>query len=715
MLIDVSRGVLSCDANIPTKGNAMKRTTATAACRMPALPIRAVALCALAAFALPAASLATTIIAEPDAYLDFIEATGEQYVDTGVNAETGLKARIDMEWGDGGTSCDWGLLGAKDNTKDNTHSRVFLYHGNYNGGMFKVAYGYGSFGRPAHDPGYGVRHEIVSDFTDNAAIQIQLNGTNTLTAADQATRAAYGPLDLGLNLYLFAINLNGVAANESKGKLYELKIFKKDASTGEMALLRHFLPCRKNGRAALYDKANGTIYFSDSGTDFVAGAELPPPAAMVEWVEADGTTSSSVAQQFIDTRVWGKVALKSAVDVMLLENSGDHAILAARGKGAGDFRLYMAYHYQGYFCYGDGKLRHPKTLASASGTRYLIESDLSADAQSVKVNGTELFDASFTGTAYFATGNTLALFANNHNGAYVKNPSHSRLYAAKIWDGDELLRDFAPCVATNGAAGLYDAVSRRVFFPTGKAFDLATQVGGITNVLVEVTRPKTRLEYVESDGAADYIDLGVTAKDGIGMDATMEWLTAPDDDVFVGARLATSGANANTRFFLYNAWPAHSIGYAKDLPRISDGGENTYFTPSANTRYRVSSRLDDGDQFLSIAVNDNGSWTALGHTDRTYSGPMNLGIPFYLFARNLNGKADSFSNARLYSLKLHEKQDGGGYAPIRIFIPVRDPLTGGAALWDKIGEKYYRNAGRYLLSGGGAERAMELPFLLLVR
>ena len=40
-------------------------------------------------------------LAEPDAFLEYIEATGSQYIDTGVNAETGLKAQIDFAWASG--------------------------------------------------------------------------------------------------------------------------------------------------------------------------------------------------------------------------------------------------------------------------------------------------------------------------------------------------------------------------------------------------------------------------------------------------------------------------------------------------------------------------------------------------------------------------------------------------------------------------------------
>ena len=51
---------------------------------------------AAAMFALAGFAAGETVVAEPDALLDYVEATGIQYIDTGVNAETGLKARIDF-------------------------------------------------------------------------------------------------------------------------------------------------------------------------------------------------------------------------------------------------------------------------------------------------------------------------------------------------------------------------------------------------------------------------------------------------------------------------------------------------------------------------------------------------------------------------------------------------------------------------------------------
>ncbi len=680
-------------------------------------------LCTIVLLVLPIASRAVTVVGEPDAYLDYIESTGAQYIDTGVNAETGLRARLDMEWGAvvkqlsaGGD--DWSMLDAR---KTGGDTRFYLCHlaRNNDSTAFIFGYGYNNWHRTATSPERQVRHEVLADFSDQAALSARMNGKEMLDAG-QRTGHAGETVDLQLNLYLFACNYNGSASYHASARLYECKIFKKNAATGDFDLERHFLPAMKDGHVGLYDKAGGMFYFSDSGTEFIAGAELPRPAAMVEWVEADGTTSSSVAQQYVDTGVWGKLGLKSEVDVTLLENSGDHAILAARATGTGNYRLYMAYHYNGYFCYGDGKLREPKTndAKPVSGTHYRIESDLSASGQSVKVNGVELNNGTFTDTSYFVTDSTLALFANNHKGAYVKNPTHSRLYSAKIWDGDELLRDFAPCVADDGEAGLYDAVSRRIFKPTGKTFDPASQIGGVTNVLVEVDPPNIRLEYVDSDGSADYVDLGVIARDGVEMDAVMEWLTVPSDGAFVGARRNDQTNNRGTtgvRFFPYHHWNGHRIGYSAELlGAYADGGVNA-LVASQGTRYRISSRLDYGDQRYSVAAFADGAWTTLGGVVRNYESATDTGLPLYLFAINLDGAAKYLGHSRVYSLKFSEKQQDGSYAPVRNLIPVRDPLTGGAALWDKVNEQYYRSAGKFRLAGGGQERPMLIPFVMVVR
>ena len=676
-----------------------------------------------------------TETAEPDAFLDYIEATGSQYIDTGVNAETGLKARIDFSWASGNISGnDWSLLDAAiDNTVSDKRNRFLMCH--LYGGGGKPYFGYGVKQRKNPDGSFpfvgGRRYEIVTDMSDTNSLQLVQNGKNTFSATDLETFKTNGAVNLNLTLYVFACHLSNKATWFSKGKLYELKIWKKNAQSGELDLIRHYLPCIKDGRAGLYDKVEGKIYYSFSENNFVAGPVLDKPLDFVKWVWANGN-------QHFDTHVWGKGGLRSEIYISMRDYSGDHCILGAR-RGNGDTRLYPAYNYESQFRYAYGTMPGKTTINKVAptndvsyymDTRYLIKSDIQDGFQSVTVSkngGTpvELHKNTAYLTGEMFTTNTLYLLACN-DGRYnqAKFYSNALLYRTTIWDGDELLRDFVPVVATNAAgvayAGLYDMVTERIYRQLdgdSHEFNLDTQVGAVTNTLRTVGRPKTRLEYVDSDGKLDFVDLGIIGKDGIEMDAVMEWLTVPNDGAFVGAKDSAKTNNkgvGGVRFYPYHYWDkGHRLGYSAELWSITAGG--SALAATTGTKYRISSHLDVGDQHYSVASFDGTSWTELGSLSRTIAGPVDTERPMYLFAVNQDGVPRYPGKARLYSLKLRVKQQNGAYALARDLVPVRDPSTGAPVLWDKVTETYFRNGGQYLLAGGGIERDFDGAFMMIVR
>lgn len=99
----------------------------------PAAPLRVISasLCLVAFGASPAS--AETVSAEPDAFLEYVETNQDandsakvtQYIDTGVKAETGLKARLDaVILSD--TRNDSAILGAR----YNTDRRFLMLHNN---------------------------------------------------------------------------------------------------------------------------------------------------------------------------------------------------------------------------------------------------------------------------------------------------------------------------------------------------------------------------------------------------------------------------------------------------------------------------------------------------------------------------------------------------------------------------------------------------------
>ena len=249
-----------------------------------------------------------TDLAEPDALLDYIEATGSQYIDTGINAETGLKARVDFAWATGfSEQDDWSLLDATiDNTVSDKRTRFLMCH------LYKAKpyFGYGVKQRrnPAFSVPFvgGQRCEIITDMTDPDSLELYQDGVKTFSEEDLETFKTNGVVNLHLNLYVFACNLSNKATWFSKGRLYELKIWKKNTQSGELDLVRHYLPCAKGGRAGLYDEVEGKIYYSFSDDNFIAGAVTNAPSLtdpegnaitnpdVLDWIEHYGATQEDI-------------------------------------------------------------------------------------------------------------------------------------------------------------------------------------------------------------------------------------------------------------------------------------------------------------------------------------------------------------------------------------------------------------------------------------
>ena len=249
-----------------------------------------------------------TDLAEPDAFLDYIEATGSQYIDTGINAETGLKARVDFAWATGfSEQDDWSLLDATiDNTVSDKRTRFLMCH------LYKAKpyFGYGVKQRrnPAFSVPFvgGQRCEIITDMTDPDSLELYQDGVKTFSEEDLETFKTNGVVNLHLNLYVFACNLSESAKWFGKGKLYELKIWKKNDESGELDLVRHYLPCAKGGRAGLYDEVEGKIYYSFSDDNFIAGAVTNGPSLtdpegnaitnpdVLDWIEHYGATQEDI-------------------------------------------------------------------------------------------------------------------------------------------------------------------------------------------------------------------------------------------------------------------------------------------------------------------------------------------------------------------------------------------------------------------------------------
>lgn len=635
----------------------------------------------------------------PDAYLDYVEATGTQMVDTGCLIGSNYTIVAEYAYPD--------TIAKKNNYLFGVYKQGmtagFFYT---NSGAYPLKF------QRANGTNGSTTTEAGINATPNAKQTVTMHvGPGTSSIVSESGETLYSQTlgetikqDSTAPLALFTANIGSSPSPSytSAAKIYHFRIYDDKG-----AIVCNLLPCRKDNRAALYDKVADKILFATGG-DLVAGSELSRPVEFVKWLQSDGADGDR--QLFIDTGVPGKAGVGMVAELMWpVKPSAASTVCGAMADATHHFTLYTSAgtHQIGYANYSAFQVNKGTSVVYAD-KRYRVTSSLAKSAQNLQVEDLEgtgyngsrsLNDANAIDAA-----NTLYLFARNDAGT-PNQFARVRLYSLVLANEVGVVRDFIPCVADNGKAGLYDRISERVFFPKAAVdaataeFSLATEVGAVTNRPDTVKWPSVRPEYIESNGTNDYVDLGITARDGTRMVAEMVWNGFPEEATFCGAATnKTAGL-----FTPYRVTPDfHRMGYYNGSSTLQGAG----CAPVADVRYRVETSLDNGEQIITVAKRENNAWVPVGQGTRTVNlsfpaGFANLGLPLYLFARNLNGTPDEFAPVRFYSLKLWQKDGQGNYELVRDIKPAYYPIDGTPALFDRLNGVWYFNAGGYRLSAGG--------------
>jgi hypothetical protein len=188
---------------------------------------------------------------KPDAFVEYVESNGSQWVDTGVDGRAGVKAEADIDWISG--NAPLGVIG-------NTHCLLLQALGTIGG----QALGSGEV-KTGVELNSG-RHLIVSEAPAGSSMTITVDGTTT-----QSPNNVSASGNTGMTIWMFAAHGSGGKWGEGASKFYGLKLW-RTGSDGVCRIQRHFIPCVKGGRAGLYDAVSGVIFYSHSGTDLVASS-----------------------------------------------------------------------------------------------------------------------------------------------------------------------------------------------------------------------------------------------------------------------------------------------------------------------------------------------------------------------------------------------------------------------------------------------------------
>lgn len=213
----------------------------------------------------------------PDGYtqLEYIESTGTQYIDTGINPDR--TSRFELKFIQ--TTHNTSIMGAY----SNTNNRVQAFRGGVSG-TDSSFFEFRVFSDTSHTDYSNVLYS--SDTKLNVVFDIKnlkgiVNG-NVVNLADM------GGGDISYPVWLFCANNAGSVATASNSKLYSYEHYKNDN------LIQKLVPCKNSSNVVgMYDIVNGVFYQNAGTGNFTAGVKAPTPNAPIE-IESVGDKTKNL-------------------------------------------------------------------------------------------------------------------------------------------------------------------------------------------------------------------------------------------------------------------------------------------------------------------------------------------------------------------------------------------------------------------------------------
>lgn len=364
--------------------------------------------------------------------VEYIESTGTQYIDTGLTMEKSTTMRMEI-------------------------SAQLTSNGNWagvNGYMQHQA-----------SLGGGSKGLFVVDYNGNTHIE-NVYFNNTLKYTQDWTSAYSGAKNkvavIGMgnaeNTWWTNISANRYA---QVGKWYYIKVYRSGT------LVRDYVPCVRNsdGVAGLYDKVENKFYTNSGTGSFGSGAatgDAVEEYQRVEYIEATGT-------QYIDSGYKPtSEALKYDLEYAITSSTCNFSIMGNND----DTDKYFGIQFWGNkFYIGTSRGLLYKSWTQNQKYHKIVEAN----------NGTLTVTTDGVGesTSYVSSlykNSSIGLFACKSD-TKVVSYGHARIYYAKIYDNNILVRDFVPVVRSrDGVAGLYDMVGHKFYANAGSG---SFKTGGV--------------------------------------------------------------------------------------------------------------------------------------------------------------------------------------------------------------------------------------------
>lgn len=370
-----------------------------------------------------------------------LESTGTQYIDMGFAPSDGISSTVlaTLPPVDGYSNY---LYGTKSSTSSNKDSYSMFVASNY---LDRYYFNTGTY-------------QVGSDSgtVTNGLMLVRRKGKFSYANGTAASSTAGTFSETATNIYLFGTNTAGTAGY-GYCKIVSAKFYDADGNP-----IRDYIPVRRiyDGALGMWDKVTETFYGNDGTGEFIAHEyrEARKPKAL-DYIATTGT-------QYIDTGV--KPTQNTRIEAEVSGWGADEAATylynatTSYGLQTTNNTLYRAYYGAAYKDFASGTSAADRVTITRDGTTAWI-------GNASVTNDAKTFTASYN----------MLLFAQNSSGT-AQNFAKLRLHYFKIYEGDELIRDYVPCKSKYGAVCLYDRVSGKYVYNAGTYEFLAgPEIGNI--------------------------------------------------------------------------------------------------------------------------------------------------------------------------------------------------------------------------------------------
>jgi len=182
-------------------------------------------------------------------------------------------------------------------------------------------------------------------------------------------------------------------------------------------------------------------YFDNDGNGYIE----------VEYLESTGT-------QYIDTEVKGSKDLKIDVNYYINDFNANRNYVFGSASDAGN-RIQWS---QANFTFiGYGNVYTNISINNDNKMNHIV-----LDKGAFYLNNNKVYDKSNVNYNFSPDMDSITLFACHTNGT-VKRFSSIRIYSAKIYDGENLIRDYVPMYDKNNRPCLFDKVEKKCYYNQG--------------------------------------------------------------------------------------------------------------------------------------------------------------------------------------------------------------------------------------------------------